>query len=75
MTIYEAMRLAGVPMSNHESDLYVPVNARTTGILLTFPIHFQNATRFVDHSTRSHDLMYEIPFAFDPFWHRDSVSR
>ena len=52
-------------ITNHESDLYMPVTNETTRILLTFPIHFQNATRFNDNHNV---LCYDVPFAYEPFW-------
>ena len=72
MNIYAEMIAAKVPVANHASDLYVPVNAVTTGILLKFPVHFKNATRFRDNVAS--DLMYDIPFAFQPFWDAVAVA-
>jgi hypothetical protein len=66
MKLYQALIDAKIEVSNHESDLYFPVTAQTTAILLQFPLHFNNATRF--HDQRTGVLCYDVPFAYDPFW-------
>lgn len=66
-SLYQTLKDAGIELDNHESDLYFEVTAKTTGILLTFPIHFENAQRF-HASGASRRLMYDIPFAFAPYW-------
>ena len=67
MTIYEQMKAAGVQIDNHESDLYVPVNAATMQILDGYE-HIQNVTTFIAQGTD--EKWYDIPFAYDPFWDR-----
>jgi hypothetical protein len=66
MTIFQAFKAANIQTDNHESDLYVEVTAESTAILLKFPIHFKNATRF--RSQIDGKLNYDIPFAYEPFW-------
>jgi hypothetical protein len=66
MTLYQALQEAGITTYNHDSDLYFPVNAETTAILQKFPVHFKQATRFIDNITGK--LFYDAPFCYDPFW-------
>lgn len=65
-SLYQTLKDAGIELDNHESDLYFEVTAKTTGILLKFQTHFENAQRFRDNRTQR--LMYDIPFAFAPYW-------
>lgn len=67
MSIYEQMKLANVPLSHHESDLYAKVTPESRAIISTYEFK-KNVTTFA--SQIDHDLWYDIPFAFDPFWKR-----
>ena len=70
--IYEEMKNAGVKISNHCSDLYVPVTAVSTEILnrLEFAINKRNSTRFICNIDGTPH--YDIPFAFSPYWKNKS---
>lgn len=63
--IYEEMKNAGVEISHHESDLYVPVNETTTEIVSRYEFK-DNVTRFISQIDKK--PWYDIPFAFNPFW-------
>ena len=65
MSTYQQMLDAGVECSNHESDLYVPVNDITTKIKDGYRFS-QSVTTF--HCGITGELMYDFPFAYDPFW-------
>jgi len=67
MTIHETMKRLGVPINNWCSDLYVPVNDVTTGILNLpeYTVHKKNATKF--RCNIKHILCYDIPFAYDNY--------
>jgi len=63
-TIYEELTAAGVECSNWQSDLYFPATDQTRTILKNHP----NQTRSTFRSNIDGRMMYECPFAFDPFW-------
>jgi hypothetical protein len=65
MTIYDQMKAAGVQISNHESDLYVPVNPISTAIVNAYEFK-SNVTIFTSNSDKK--PWYDIPFAYSPFW-------
>jgi hypothetical protein len=66
-TIYQQMVEAGVETSNHESDLYVPVNPVTTKLINEYK-YKGNVKTFLNQITKTH--WYDIPFAYDPFWEK-----
>jgi hypothetical protein len=66
MQLYDELKAAKLPIRNHYSDLYVPVTAESTRILLKYPLHFKNATRFIDAVDGT--LCYDLPFCFLPYW-------
>jgi hypothetical protein len=63
--IYEQMKSAGVELANHESDLYVPVNAQTRAIVEQYEFKATVKT-FTNRITGT--LWFDIPFAYTPFW-------
>lgn len=65
MTIYEQLKAAGVPTDHHESDLYAKVTPESRGIINDYKFKC-NVTTF--YSQIDHELWFEIPFEFDPFW-------
>lgn len=65
MSIYKEMKAAGVEMSSHESDLYVPVNLVTAALVTAYE-HKNNVTTFT--SNIDGNRWYDIPFAYDPYW-------
>jgi len=64
MTLYEALIEAGVECSNYYSDLHFPANDKSKEVLKKFPNVYR--TMFTSNITK--ELMYEAPFAFDPYW-------
>ena len=63
-TIYEDLTASGIECSNWQSDLYFPATPQTREILKQYP----NQTRSIFKSNIDGRMMYECPFAFDPFW-------
>jgi hypothetical protein len=63
--LFEKVKAAGIQYSNHESDLYIPVNEETKKLLADFP-YKENVTTF--RSNIDHKLWYDIPFAYRPWW-------
>ena len=61
-SVYDRMVMAGVEIDNHESDLYVPVNATTTKLLSFLPQTLKITTTF--RNNIDGEMWYEIPFAF-----------
>lgn len=68
MTIYEAMKAAGVPIDNHESDLYVKVTPDSTRIVREYGKEPYTGSATVFTSQVDGEYWYDIPFAFDPWW-------
>jgi hypothetical protein len=64
MTLYQALIEAGVECSNYHSDLYFPANDKSKEVLKRFPNVYP--TTFTHSVTKK--LMYEVAFAFDPYW-------
>jgi hypothetical protein len=66
MDIYKEMIDAGVQgISNHESDLYAPVNDTTRAIVARYP-GGRTVKTFTNQATGA--LSYDIPCAYSPFW-------
>lgn len=65
MSIYKAMVEAGVEISNHYSDLYVPVNPTTIALLADYKFK-TNVQLFKCQITGL--PYYDIPFAYEPYW-------
>lgn len=65
MSIYEAMKNAGVKIENHCSDMYVPKNAITDKIVSDYGASIC-ARVFLDNI--DHELWYDIAFAYEPYW-------
>ena len=68
MSIYTDLIEAGLDVSNWQSDLYVPVCDNSREILKKYP----KQTRSTFKSNVDGLQMYELPFAFDPFWKKRS---
>lgn len=71
-SIYTQMVEAGVEISNHESDLYVPNNETTRAIIAEYE-HKNSVTRFNCYDDPN-DPWFDIPFAFDPWWEQRGMS-
>lgn len=68
-TLYAALLAAGVPIDNHESDLYFPVTEQSTAILAQYPHSKANATTFANQRPPNvGQRWYDVPFAFLPWW-------
>lgn len=65
-SIYQKMVEAGVQIDHHESDLYVPVNSVTK--LIVGDYKFKNSVTRFKSNIEPHDIWYDIPFAYDPWW-------
>ncbi len=70
-TLFDAIKEAGIPYSNHESDLYFPVTEESRAILMRFAESKANATTFTNQVHRG--LWYDIPFAYQPYWDAKQV--
>lgn len=66
--VYEDLKAAGIPIANHESDLYFPVTEQSTRILSDYPLHKGNATVFTNQVEGGQ--WYDVPFAYVPWWTR-----
>lgn len=66
MSLYTDLIEAGQPVSNHESDLYCPVNDTTRALIKKHGI--TTATTFRNQVEGG--LWFDVPFMFDPFWER-----
>ena len=64
-SIYKQMKKAKVPINNHASDLYVPVNGTTQTIVSLYKYR-QNVQVFKSQIDKK--MWFDIPFAFDPWW-------
>lgn len=69
MTIYDALKVAGCELNNHESDLYVKATPEARRVLTGFP----NVHPLPFHSSIDGALWFDLPFMFAPFW--DQVRR
>ena len=64
MTLYTDLIDAGIEVRSWQSDLYFPVTPESKEILLRYP----KQSRSVFKSNADGQIMYECPFAFDPYW-------
>ena len=71
MTLYESIMLAGVPTSNHESDLYFPMTAETRAILSQYPTEDKNSHVFRNNMDGA--TWFDVPFAYTPWWEARAV--
>jgi hypothetical protein len=62
-SIYDECVSLGIPTSNHESDLYVPLTPTTQKLAIDYGI---NATSFTNQVEGG--LWLDLPFQFKPFW-------
>jgi hypothetical protein len=63
--IYTQVVALGIEHSNHESDLYIPVNEQTRELVKNYKFA-SNVTTF--KSNIDGKPWYDIPFAFTPYW-------
>ena len=57
--IYQQMKAAGVKIDNHESDLYVPVNADTQKLITKYRFR-SNVTTFVNQIDGNFGLIFPL---------------
>ena len=68
-TLYADLLAAGIPVANHESDLYFPATPESRAILERHPMQFSFATTFSNRRPPNvGQRWWEVPFAFDPWW-------
>ncbi len=66
MTLYEALRAAGVVCDHHESDLYFEDTPESREILSHYPEKWELSSRFLSQIDGSDWI--EVPFAYTPWW-------
>lgn len=64
-SLYQALLALNVPMSNHESDLYVPDTPEVRAIIAQFG---RKGSSFVNQTNGERWL--DIPFAYEPWWEK-----
>lgn len=65
MTLFEQVESSGIEYSNHESDLYIPVNEQTRALLASYYFR-SNVTIF--RNNKDGKPWYDVPFAYTPWW-------
>lgn len=65
-SLYKALCCAGIPIDNHESDIYFEITARSREILARFPDWAKGVKRFTSNIDGKPN--YEVSFAYGPFW-------
>ena len=66
-SFYAACVAAGVPISNHDSDLYVPVNEITRELIRKhYPPRSALVSTFICNITGA--FHYDVAFAYQPYW-------
>lgn len=68
MTIYRALKLAGVPLDHHESDLYAKVTPESTRIVIDYLAGDSRNMVTTFKNQIDGEKWYDIPFAYDPHW-------
>ncbi|KKN50721.1 hypothetical protein LCGC14_0629820 [marine sediment metagenome] len=70
MTIYQELKDAGVPLDNHESDLYVKATPEAIEILERRGIIPTTASDYVGifRSKMDGHIWFDLPFRYDPYW-------
>lgn len=71
MTLFEQIKNAGIPYSNHSSDLYVKDCEESRAILNQHPLPKANARTFINQQNQ--ERWIDIPFNYMPFW--ENVNR
>ena len=69
MSLFTEIVAAGIPYSNHESDLYVLDCPEARRILNRYQEHAKNAQPFANQRPpHQGEAWLDIPFAYDPWW-------
>lgn len=66
--LYAECKARGIPIGNHESDLYIPKTDETELLVMCTGSHWPRELEF-DNQVEG-GRWYDIPFAFTPFWER-----
>ena len=66
VSLYKDMKVRGLVLGHHESDLHVVDSPRSRAVLKLYPILERQATPFRCEVTGAASL--DIPFAYEPFW-------
>lgn len=64
--LFRLVERLGVPVANHYTDLYIPVNDLTRRILARYPLHQSNATTFTNEVEGGR--WFDVPFCYTPGW-------
>jgi len=64
-SLYNDLKAAGVPLDNHESDLYVKVTPESQAILNTY---YSRCMVSTFKSQIDGETWADVPFAYKPFW-------
>lgn len=68
-TLCSELLAAGVPIANHESDLYFQASEISRKILAGYPTEKANATTFRNQADpHKGETWFDVPFAFLPWW-------
>lgn len=69
MTLYDELVAAGIPVSNHESDLYFKATPEALNLLKKYPTELSNAVSFINQAApHKGERWIDVPFAFTPWW-------
>jgi hypothetical protein len=72
-SLYQDLVDAGIPVDNHESDLYFQKSAAALEILDKYPEQSKLSSLFKNEAPpHVGEWWIEVPFAFMPFWYRIS---
>jgi hypothetical protein len=72
-TLYGDLLAAGIPMANHESDLYFADTSDSRAILARFSYSAKLAIRF--GNSQNGEIWWDVPFAFLPWWEGREAGR
>lgn len=65
MSLYKELKANGIPIDNHESDLYFKRTDESVAILAKYPLQKSYARSF---PALGGETWVDVPFAYDPFW-------
>jgi hypothetical protein len=68
-TLYDEAATLGLPMDNHESDLYLRCSPEADALVRRYDVN-KTARRFVSQTDGA--PWWDVPFAFLPWWRRRS---
>jgi len=69
MSLYTDLIAAGVPVDNHESDLYCLASDEARRLIVA---HNMRGTSFL--SAFDGRVWFDVPFAYDPWWEARTVT-